>query len=184
LALMTLGYNVVEASVAIAAGAAAGSVALWSFGGDAVVEAMSALVIVWQFTGVSQEREQAALRWIGVAFLALAAFVTVDAGRALLTGSEASVSPWGIALTATSLVAMPTLVVAKRRAGQALNSPTVLADSMQTVLCTLLSAVVLVGLLVNGLLGWGWADPVAALVVAVVAVREGHRALRGHGCAC
>lgn len=180
LAWATVGYNAVEAVVAIWAGAAAGSLALVSFGGDSVVECLSALMIIWQFRGdVPEDRERAARKGIAVAFFALAAYVTADAVRFLVTGADAEASGVGIALAATSLVVMPVLTLAKRRLGRRLGSMSVTADSMQTLLCTYLSAALLVGLLLDASLGWWWADPAAALVVAVVAFNEGREAWRG-----
>ncbi len=185
LAYATVAYNAVEALVALLAGTQASSFALISFGGDSIVECLSALMIVWQFRSqVPEARERQALRGIAVAFFVLAAYVTVDALRGLLTGAEPDASPVGIALAAASLVVMPTLVWAKRRVARALGSASVAADSVQTLLCTYLSGVLLLGLLANALLGWSWADPLAALVVAGVAVREGREAWRGDDCDC
>ncbi len=180
LAYFTVVYNVLEALVAIGAGVVAGSVALTSFGGDSVVESLSALVIVWQFrSAVPEDQERRALRLIGAAFFILATYITVDALRALLTGSDADPSPVGIALAVVSLIVMPLLALAKRRVGHQLDSAAVLADSTQTLLCMWLSAALLVGLLVNTFLGWAWADPVAALVIAAFAAHEGLEAWRG-----
>lgn len=186
LAYATLAYNALEAVVAIGAGVVAGSPALVSFGGDSVVECLSALVIVWQFRGaVPEQRERQALRGIAVAFFALAAYVAVDSVRTLLTGSDPDASPIGIALAMTSLVVMPMLARAKVRVARALDSTTVKADSMQTWLCSYLSAVLLAGLVLNATLGWSWADPLAALVIAAVALREGLEAWRGDDqCSC
>lgn len=183
LAYATAGYNLLEGLVAIAAGAAASSTALIGFGLDSFVEVSSAAVVIWQFRSrVPEERERLALRLIGVSFFALAAWITVDAGRALLGDGDASPSPVGIGLAVASLIIMPLLVRAKRRTGRELGSATVMADSTQTALCTYLSAVLLVGLLLNAGLGWSWADPIAALAIAAVAVREGIAAWRGDQC--
>ena len=180
LAYFTVAYNVVEAIVAISAGVVAGSVALTSFGSDSVVESLSALVIVWQFrTAVPEDRERRALRFIGTAFFILAAYITVDALHALLTGPDANASPVGVVVATASLIVMPALAFAKRRVGHRLGSTAVLADSTQTLLCMWLSAALLVGLLLNTLLGWGWADPVTALVIAAFAAHEGLEAWRG-----
>ena len=184
LARATIAYNLVEAAVAIGAGLAAGSIALISFGGDSLVECLSAVVILWQFRGVAEDRERRALRLIGLAFFALAAYVAVESLRALATGADADPSPVGIALAAVSLVVMPLLSWLKRRTGRELGSRAVVADSVQTLLCTYLSAALLGGLLLNALGGWSWADPVAALVVAAVAAREGREAWRGEACDC
>jgi divalent metal cation (Fe/Co/Zn/Cd) transporter len=184
LAYATAGYNLLEGLVAIAAGAAASSSALVGFGLDSIVEVSSAAVIIWQFRSrVPEAKERLALRLIAVSFLALAAWVTADSVRSLLGGGgEAEPSPVGIGLAVASLVVMPLLVRAKRRTGRELGSATVLADSTQTVLCAYLSAVLLVGLVLNAAFGWSWADPVAALVIAGVAVREGVAAWRGDHC--
>jgi divalent metal cation (Fe/Co/Zn/Cd) transporter len=179
----TITYNVVEAVIAIAAGTAASSAALIGFGLDSTIEVASAAAVAWQFSSRDPEsRERVALRIIAVSFFALAAYVTVDAVRALLGTGEAEHSTPGIALAAVSLVVMPFLSAAQRRAGRELGSGSVVADSKQTLLCTYLSAVLLVGLLLNSLVGWSWADPVAALVIAAVAVKEGREAWRGNHC--
>ncbi len=182
----TITYNVVEAVVAITAGTVAGSTALIGFGLDSVVEVSSAAAVAWQFSArdhaVREARERTALRVIAVSFFALAAYVTVESVRALLGGAEADHSTVGIVLAAVSLVVMPGLSLAQRRAGRALGSASAVADSKQTLLCTYLSAVLLAGLVLNSLLGWSWADPVAALVIAAVAVKEGREAWRGDAC--
>ncbi|SOE02037.1 cation diffusion facilitator family transporter [Blastococcus haudaquaticus] len=176
-------YNVVEAVIAVSAGLAAGSVALVGFGLDSVVEVSSGLIILWQFRHrLPESRERQALRLMAVAFFALAAFVAVESARALFSGSEPDASPVGIGLAVASLVVMPFLSWAQRRTGRALGSGAVVADGTQTLLCTYLSAVLLVGLVLNATLGWGWADPVAGLVIAVVAAREGVAAWRGESC--
>jgi divalent metal cation (Fe/Co/Zn/Cd) transporter len=183
LAGVSVTYNLAEAVVAIAAGAAAGSIALIGFGLDSLVEMSSGLVILWQFRHpVPESRERLALRLIGVSFFALAAYVIVESVRNLFSSGEPAPSPVGIALAMVSLVVMPVLSWAQRRTGRALNSGSVVADSKQTLLCTYLSAVLLVGLLLNALLGWSWADPVAGLVIAAVAIREGVEAWRGDDC--
>ena len=179
----TIAYNTVEAVVALAAGAAASSSALIGFGLDSVVEVASATAVAWQFAGRDHEaRERAALRVIAVSFFALAAVVGVDALRSLLGDRAAEHSSTGLVLAAVSLVVMPFLSTAQRRAGRELGSASAVADSTQTLLCTYLSGVLLVGLLLNSLLGWSWADPVAALVIAAVAVKEGRDAWAGKGC--
>ncbi|MEQ4497909.1 cation diffusion facilitator family transporter [Nocardioides kribbensis] len=176
-------YNLVEAVVAVAAGVVAGSVALVGFGLDSVVEVSSGLIILWQFRHpVPQSRERLALRGMAVSFYALAAYVGVESARALLSEHDPDPSGVGIALAAASLVVMPWLSWAQRRTGRALGSNAVVADSTQTLLCTYLSAVLLVGLVLNATLGWSWADPVAGLVIAAVAVKEGRAAWRGDGC--
>ncbi|MGJ7439701.1 cation transporter [Aquipuribacter sp. MA13-6] len=179
----SVAYNVVEAVIAITAGAAAGSIALIGFGLDSVVEVFSGLVILWQFRhAVPRARERRALRLIALSFFALAAYVTVESVRALLVQAEADTSRVGIALAVASLVVMPFLSWAQRRTGRQLGSGAVVADGTQTLLCTYLSAVLLLGLVLNATLGWSWADPVAGLVIAAVAVKEGLEAWRGDSC--
>lgn len=183
LAGASVAYNVVEAVVAISAGLVAGSVALVGFGLDAVVEVSSGLIVLWQFAHhLPESRERLALRLMAFSFFALAAYVSVGSVLALVGGAEPDHSPVGIGLAAASLVIMPFLSWAQRRTGRELGSNAVVADSTQTLLCTYLSAVLLGGLLLNSLLGWSWADPVAGLVIAAVAVREGVQAWRGEGC--
>jgi len=179
----TISYNVIEAVVALSEGARVSSAALIGFGLDSVIEVSSAAAVAWQFSGRDPEaREQVALRAIALSFFALAAYVTVDALRSLFGLGEARHSTVGIVLAAVSLVVMPVLSFAQRRAGRELGSLSAVADSKQTLLCTYLSAVLLVGLLVNSLFGWWWADPVAALIIAGFAVREGREAWRGESC--
>jgi divalent metal cation (Fe/Co/Zn/Cd) transporter len=179
----TITYNVIEAVIAIGAGAAASSTALIGFGLDSVIEVSSAAAVAWQFAGRDPEaRDKRALRFIAFSFFALAAYVTVESVRALLGRGEAEHSTVGLALAAVSLAVMPFLSHAQRRAGRELGSRSAVADSKQTLLCTYLSGVLLVGLGLNSLFGWSWADPVAALVIAAVAVREGREAWKGDTC--
>ncbi|MFV2175922.1 cation transporter [Actinomadura sp. LOL_016] len=182
----TITYNVVEAVVAIGAGTMASSGALVAFGLDSVIEVASAAAVAWQFSArdpdVVARREQRALRIIALSFFALAAYVSIDSVRALLSSGEAEHSTAGLVLAALSLAIMPFLSYAQRRAGRELGSATAVADSKQTLLCTYLSGVLLVGLAVNSLFGWAWADPIAALVIAAVAVKEGRQAWRGDTC--
>lgn len=179
----TITYNVIEAVIALAEGTRVSSAALLGFGLDSVIEVSSAAAVAWQFAGRDpQAREKTALRVIAFSFFALAAYVAVDSVRALLGHGEAEHSSIGIALAAVSLAVMPLLSWAQRRAGRELGSLSAVADSKQTLLCTYMSAVLLVGLLVNSLLGWWWADPIAALVIAALAVREGIQAWRGESC--
>ncbi|MEV0057550.1 cation transporter [Saccharopolyspora shandongensis] len=179
----TITYNVVEAVVAIAAGTAASSTALIGFGLDSVIEVASAAAVAWQFSGSDPEaRERTALKVIAVSFFALAAYVSVESVRTLLGAEPADHSTVGIVLAAVSLLVMPFLSAAQRSAGRELGSASAVADSKQTLLCTYLSGVLLLGLLLNSLLGWSWADPVVALVIAAVAVKEGREAWRGHHC--
>ncbi|MEV5303146.1 cation transporter [Amycolatopsis methanolica] len=179
----TITYNVVEAVVAISAGTVASSTALIGFGLDSVIEVASAAAVAWQFSGADPEaRERTALKVIAASFFALAAYVTVESVRSLVGAEPAAHSTVGIALATVSLVVMPFLSYAQRRAGRELGSASAVADSRQTLLCTYLSGVLLLGLLLNSLLGWWWADPVVALVIAVVAVKEGREAWRGEHC--
>lgn len=180
----TITYNAVEAVIALSAGTVADSSALIGFGLDSIVEVLSAGAVAWQFAGGRnhEDREHTALRVVAFSFFALAAVVSADALRSLLGGGEAEHSGVGIALAAVSLAVMPGLSWLERRTGRELGSASVVADSKQTLICAALSAVLLVGLLANSLLGWSWADPVAALVIAALAVREGIEALRGDTC--
>ncbi|MGQ0481257.1 MAG: cation transporter [Pseudonocardia sp.] len=179
----TIAYNVVEAAVALAAGTIASSVALIGFGLDSLIEVASATAVAWQFSGRDPaRRERAALRVISWSFFALAAYVTVEALRALIGGAEAERSIVGLALVASSVVVMPVLSLAQRRAGREFGSASAVADSHQTLLCTYLSVAVLAGLVLNAALGWWWADPAAAMVLAGLAVREGVNARRGDVC--
>lgn len=176
-------YNLVEGVIAIGAGIAAGSVALIGFGLDSFVEVSSGLIILWQFSHrLPESRERQALRMIALSFFALAAYVTVESVRALTLGTEVGTSAVGIVLAIASLVIMPGISIMQRRTGRALGSNAVYADGTQTLLCTYLSAVLLGGLVLNATLGWSWADPVAGLVIAAVAVREGLEAWKGEGC--
>jgi divalent metal cation (Fe/Co/Zn/Cd) transporter len=179
----TISYNVVEAIIAISAGSIASSTALIGFGLDSVIEVASAAAVAWQFSGKDPEaRERTALKVIAVSFFALAAYVTVESGRSLFGAEPAEHSTVGIALAAVSLLVMPFLSYAQRRAGRELGSASAVADSKQTLLCTYLSGVLLVGLLLNSLFGWSWADPIVALVIAGVAVKEGREAWHGEHC--
>ncbi|MDT3345179.1 cation diffusion facilitator family transporter [Microbacterium aquilitoris] len=180
----TIAYNLIEAVVAVTAGTIASSAALIGFGLDSTIEVLSAAAVAWQFTRRDPERwERGTLRVIAVAFFALATYVTVSSVTALVLRSEPETSPIGIVLTAVSVIVMPFLSLAERRAGRELGSATAVADSRQTLICTYLSAAVLVGLLVNAAFGWWWADAVAGLIIAVFAVREGVEAWRGDACA-
>ena len=179
----TITYNVVEAVVALAEGTRVSSSALVGFGLDSVIEVSSAAAVAWQFSAADPEsREKAALRFIAFSFFALAAYVTVDAALSLAGIREPRPTLLGIAIAALSLAVMPVLSLAQRRAGRELGSRSAVADSKQTLLCTYLSAVLLVGLVLNSALGWDWADSVAALGIAAIAVREGVNALRGDPC--
>ncbi|WP_438352213.1 cation diffusion facilitator family transporter [Microbacterium sp. CJ88] len=180
----TIAYNLIEAVVAITAGTVASSAALIGFGLDSTIEVLSAAAVAWQFTRRDPERwEKGTLRVIAVAFFALAAYVTVTSVLALVGQVDVEHSTLGIVITALSVVIMPFLSLAERRAGRELGSATAVADSKQTLICTYLSAAVLVGLVVNSLFGWWWADAIAGLVIAAFAIREGIEAWRGDACA-
>ncbi|ANH38878.1 ferrous iron efflux protein F [Nocardioides dokdonensis FR1436] len=183
LAGASVAYNVVEAVIAIAAGLVAGSIALVGFGLDSVVEVSSGLIILWQFRhALPESRERTALRLMALSFFALAGYVAFESIRSLASGLRPEASTVGMVLAAASLAIMPFLSWAQRRTGRALGSNAVVADSTQTLLCTYMSAVLLGGLVLNATLGWWWADPVAGLVIAAVALKEGRQAWRGEGC--
>lgn len=176
----TITYNVIEAMIALTAGALASSAALIGFGLDSVIEVLSAVAVAWQFTRKDPERwEKPTVRAIGIAFFALAAYVIVDAFLTLAGVQDVDHSPLGIGIAALSLLVMPALAWFEFRTGRELGSRSVLADAKQLMLCMYLSGAVLVGLLLNSLFGWMWADSVAALVVAGLAIREGVEAWRG-----
>jgi divalent metal cation (Fe/Co/Zn/Cd) transporter len=185
---LTVGWNIVEGLVAILTAVIAGSPALLGFGVDSFVETVSGCVLIWRLRGelhgggdeeAVERLEERAERLVGVAFLLLAAFVVFEAGRSLLFREEPEPSPVGIALTAVSVGVMVWLARAKRRTGEALGSRALIADSRQTAACWYLSIAALSGLALNAAFGLWWADPVAALVIAVLLVREGLEALRG-----
>jgi divalent metal cation (Fe/Co/Zn/Cd) transporter len=182
----TITWNLLEAATAMTAGTLASSTALTGFGLDSIAEVTSAAAVAWQFSAPSpaarQTRETTALRVTAVSFFVLAAYITATSIRALTGDGPARHSLPGIALAAASLLVMPLLSAAQRRAGRELGSASAVADSKQTLLCTCLSAVLLAGLLANAVLGWRWADPLAALVIAAAAAREGRNAWRGDPC--
>jgi len=183
LAATSVTYNIFEAVIAITAGIVAGSVALVGFGLDSVVEVSSGMIILWQFRHrMPETRERQALRLMALSFFALATYVGFESVRTLITGSNPETSPVGIGLATASLIVMPLISWAQRRTGKSLGSNAVVADGTQTLLCTYLSAVLLVGLVLNATLGWGWADPLAGLIIAGVATREGIQAWKGEGC--
>jgi divalent metal cation (Fe/Co/Zn/Cd) transporter len=178
---LTIGWNSLEAVVAIAAGILAGSIALVGFGIDSIIETSSGAILLWRlFSG--EERERLALKLVGVSFLALAAYVAFDAVKSLIFREPPHKTYVGIALAALSLIVMPLLARAKRRVAAGLNSRALLADSRQTDICAYLSLILLVGLGLNALLGWWWADPVAALIMLPIIAKEGIEALRGETC--
>lgn len=185
---VTVGWNVLEGIVAVGAGLAAGSIALIGFGVDSFVETISGAVIIWRLLAETRGRhdeeaieriDERAERLVGVAFLLLAAYVAFEALRSLINQEAPDASPVGIALTALSILVMLWLARAKRRIGEALGSRAVIADAQQTYACWHLSVVALAGLALNATLGLWWADPVAALGISVLLVREGIEALHG-----
>jgi divalent metal cation (Fe/Co/Zn/Cd) transporter len=182
LAWFTIGWNTIEGIVAVGAGIAAGSIALVGFGLDSGVEVFAGAVVVWQLRGVSEDKEQRALRLIAVSFFALAAYTIAEASRDLLDGDHAATSLVGVVLAAVSLLVMPALAVAKRRTGRQLGNTVVVADSTETALCSYLSAILLGGLVLNAAVGWWWADPLAALGIAALAIRDGREAWHGETC--
>ncbi|MCH8561819.1 cation transporter [Nesterenkonia sp. YGD6] len=176
----TITWNVIEAAVAIGAGVAASSTALIAFGLDSVIEVASAIAVAWQFTRKDPERwEKATVRAIGIAFFALAAYVSIDAFLTLTGVEQVDHSPVGLGIAVASLVVMPLLAWFEFRTGGELGSKSVQADAKQLLLCVYLSGAVLLGLLLNTIFGWMWADSVAALVIAALALREGIEAWRG-----
>jgi divalent metal cation (Fe/Co/Zn/Cd) transporter len=170
---LTIGWNLVETFVAVGFGLAAGSIALVGFGFDSLVEVFAASVVMWELRGVGKDRERLALRLIAVSFFALAIYVFIESARDLVLRAEPHESVPGIVLAGVSLVVMPILARAKRRTGLAMGSATLVADAAETMLCALLSLILLIGLLLNVIVGWWWADPLAAVGIAALAIREG-----------
>ena len=170
-----MAWMVAEAAVAITAGVVAASIALVGFGLDSVIELLSATIVIWQLRGeiAGQDRETRAIQLIGVTFFALAVYLTAESIRDLVTQTRPGQSVPGLAVTAGALVVMPALAVAKRRTGQQLGNRTLVADSAETAFCAFTSAAALLGVGLNAWLGWWWADPAAALIMAALAVKEG-----------
>jgi divalent metal cation (Fe/Co/Zn/Cd) transporter len=185
LARLGLGWHAIEAAVAIGAGLAASSVALIGFGADSVVESAAGVVVLWRFGGErhsSEAAEQRAYRLIGVSFWVIAAYIGVEAVGQLIAGVHPEASWIGIGLAAVTLATMPPLAIAKGRVAERLGSAATRAEGRQNMLCAYLSGALLLGLGANALVGWWWADPITALLIAVVAVREGREAWRGESC--
>jgi len=175
------------AALAIAAGLAAGSVALIGFGADSLIEGLAGFVIVWLFTGgrgSSEQAERRAQQLIAVSYFVLAAYIGVASCRDLVVGNEPAASWVGIGLAAFTALTMPLLAMVKRRVGNKLNSSATVSEAQQNQICAYLSIALLVGLLANALVGWWWADPAAALVIGAVALREGIESWRGKLCDC
>ncbi len=176
----TITWNVIEAVVAIGAGIAAGSIALVGFGFDSSIEGFAAAVVIWQLRGThDEEREQRALRIIAVTFFVLAAYVVFESVRDLVTNAEPETSAIGVGVALVSIIVMPTLGFAKKRLADKMGSAVLRADAAETFLCSWLSVILLAGLLLNATVGWWWADPVAALGIAWLALREGREAWSG-----
>jgi divalent metal cation (Fe/Co/Zn/Cd) transporter len=187
LASLGVGWHVVEAAIAIVAGAAASSIALIGFGADSLVESAAGIVVLWRFAAAraaSDAAEQRAQRLIALSFYAIAAYVAFEATGSLLAAHEPEASWVGIALSAFTAATMPPLAIAKARVGRRLGSSATRSEGRQNLLCAYLSLGLLVGLGANALLGWWWADPIAALAIAAVAVREGRGAWRGDDACC
>jgi divalent metal cation (Fe/Co/Zn/Cd) transporter len=180
-------WHLVEFAIAIGAGIAAGSIALVGFGADSLIEASSGLVVVWLFTGRrlgSERAERRAQQLVAASYALLATYIVVEATRTLIGGHHPGASWVGIGLAAFTAPTMPLLARAKRRVGHQLNSAATVSEAEQNQICAYLSIALLVGLLANALLGWWWADPAAALVIAGVAGREGWRSWKGESCDC
>jgi len=185
LARLGLVWHGIEAAVAVTAGIAAGSIALIGFGADSVVESIAGVVLLWRFGGsrhASEDAERTAYRLIAVSFWVIAAWIGFEAVRQLVAGSHPEVSWVGIGLAAVTLVTMPSLAIAKGRVAERLHSAATKAEGRQNMLCAYLSGALLVGLGANAIAGWWWADPLTALLIAALAVREGREAWRGEAC--
>ena len=187
LSWVSLGYMAAEGAIAILAGVLAGSIALVGFGIDSAIEGFASAIIVWRFTGrriLSDAAETRAQKLVAAQFFLLAPYVAVESVRALVGGHHAEVSPLGIALSASSLVVMPFLGVAKSRLADRLGSPATKGEGRQNMLCAYLAGALLIGLVANAAVGAWWLDPVIGLLIAAVAVKEGAEAWRGEGCSC
>jgi divalent metal cation (Fe/Co/Zn/Cd) transporter len=186
LILFTLGWNVIEGIVAIAAGAAAGSVALVAFGLDSCIEVTAAVVLLWRMNARDSERterrERTARRIVGATFMGLAAYIVIQAAYVVVTGSSPEASSLGLALAIASLAFMPLLGTLKRRNAQRLHSHALIAEASETLVCSALSLTLVIGLGLNALLGWWWADIAAALAMTPWIIKEGIEGLRAEGC--
>jgi divalent metal cation (Fe/Co/Zn/Cd) transporter len=185
LAWSGIAWHFVEFAIAVGAGIAAGSIALIGFGADSLIESFAGFTVVWLFTGRrlhSGTAERRAQQLIAVSFFVLAAYVGVEAVRTLVSGAQPGTSWVGIGLAAFTAPTMPLLALAKRRVGTKLKSSATVKEGAQNMLCAYLSIALLLGLLLNAVAGWSWADPAAALVIAGVALKEGRASWRGEGC--
>ncbi len=178
---LTIGWNALEALISIGAGIIAGSIALVGFGIDSVIEVSSGAVLLWRLVS-GEHRERLALKLVGISFLALAAYVTIEAAMTLWSGEAPEKSYVGIAIAILSLIVMPLLAAAKRKVALTIKSQAMHADSRQTDICAYLSAILVAGLGLNALFGWWWADPIAALAMVPIIVKEGREAFRGDTC--
>jgi divalent metal cation (Fe/Co/Zn/Cd) transporter len=180
-----IAWHFIEFGIALGAGIAASSIALIGFGADSLIEALAGFVVIWLFTGRrlhSTTAERRSQQMIAAGFFILAVYVTAESIRTLVGGSHPETSWVGVGLAAFTAVTMPLLAAAKRRVGNKLHSAATVKEAGQTSLCAYLSIALLVGLLANALAGWWWADPLAALVIAAIAVKEGRESWRGEGC--
>lgn len=183
----TIAYNSLEGFIAVIAGLLAGSIALVGFGFDSLIEVTSGAALLWRLYSDADESrrkriESITLRIVGACFLLLAAYVSYDSIKSLIWRKAPKESIPGVALAIASVIVMPLLVRAKRKVARRIKSQALMADSKQTELCTYLSAILLAGLLLNALFGWWWADPIAALVMVPIIVKEGIEGLRGETC--
>jgi divalent metal cation (Fe/Co/Zn/Cd) transporter len=181
------GWHLVEFAVALGAGVAAGSVALVGFGLDSLIEVAAAGVVIWLFNrgrGSSHAAERRAQQLIAASYGLLVAYIGAEAVRDLVDAHHPAVSWTGIGLAAFTAPTMPLLARAKRNVGRQLNSSATVSEAGQNMVCAYLSVALLIGLLLNALAGWWWADPVAALAIAALAAKEGRYAWRGERCDC
>ena len=185
LSWLSLGWMTVEGAVAIAAGIAAGSIALVGFGLDSAIEGFASIIIIWRFTGhrvFSHAAEQRAQKLVAIQFFLLAPYVAFESVKGLIAGHHPDVSWVGIGLAIGSVVFMPMLGIAKQRLADQLGSAATAGEGRQNMLCAYLAGALLVGLLGNALVGAWWLDPAVGLLIAAVAVKEGAEAWRGEGC--
>jgi divalent metal cation (Fe/Co/Zn/Cd) transporter len=185
LAWLGVGWHGVEAAIAVLAGLAAGSIALVGFGADSVIEALAGFIVIWRFTGaraLSEEAEQRAQKLIALSFFLLAAYVGVESIRSLIGREEPATSWVGLGLALVTMITMPLLARAKARVGKQLGSTATASEGQQNLICAYLSVALLVGLGANAFLGWWWADPLTALLIAGVAVKEGWETWHGDPC--
>jgi divalent metal cation (Fe/Co/Zn/Cd) transporter len=187
LSWLSLAWMTVEGGVAITAALVAGSIALLGFGIDSAIEGLASVIVIWRFTGsrrLSAQAERQAQKAVAISFFLLAPYLAQDAIRALINSAHPSTSRVGIALSISSILIMPLLGRAKQRVGERLGSGATTGEGAQNLLCAYTAAGVLVGLVANAAVGWWWLDPVIALVIAAIAIREGRETWAGDGCTC